>query len=100
MINCPDDLANINPEQITVCVFVESDDTRLIKILLESAIVTDGHRFDEPPPFNYWMDREGYLARILEFLPTGDYILVHIHPGTADQAGQPVATGSTVAFIW
>ena len=42
VINCPDNLANVNPERITTCVFVESDDTRLIKLLLESAILTDG----------------------------------------------------------
>lgn len=100
-ITCPGELVEANPERLLVCVFVKSGKKRFIRMDIDLAISKDGHRFDEPPPYNYWMERDGYVARILEFTPTGDFLLVQIHEGSAnDFGGSSVAVGSIAVFIW
>ncbi len=100
-ITCPPELVEGNPKRLLLCVFVGSGNKTVVQMTVNMAVTKDGHRFDEPPPYNYWMDRGGYMARMLVFTPTGDFLLVQIHDGTAnDSGGSTVAMGSLVAFIW
>lgn len=101
LAECPPQIVEAYWDQWRRCAFV-GDDTHssrttadYVKVQIEYAILLDGDRFDEPPPYDYWLDRGHYETRILEFIRTGDYVLLGIYDGMAGGT-----LGSVVAFAW
>ena len=98
LIECPAELVEAYRDQWRLCGFVEDDPDRhpnFVKLKVEYAILLDNDRFEEPPPYDYWLDRGGYETRILQFTRTGDYLLLGIYDGIAGNA-----LGAIIAFVW